>query len=268
VLARGCSLDDFVRNKTDQTQISKNRQHLKLLTNTRVADLLNSGVIGYKEIGSVKRLHDAMGVRFVDTTKPYLPPGTVLRVPFIRKQYVHIKIPDPMQLEHDPELEYAQEGNIISVESHPYYRYLLKKNRLCKKRHVWIYSSFPDSGKSTAVNFLKAKCRAFEARRTKQYWLHPVDTTAQIILFDEYAKNPDSCLPAPELNAICDNQYVFNIKYGQPVRMQTDLPVVVVFSNYHPGEVYTKYNPETKQHEPDTMVLQLLYARFEIFQIR
>ena len=259
-VCEGCRPSDFVHNQ-DVTHREKNRQQLKLLTNTQLSELLRTGAVSYRDIGSVKRVQEEMGIYFTSDAKSYVEPGKALELTFVADQRVRIEIPPRLANAPDDDrpLSVAEHDGVIRAKEHPFFQHLLRRSRSYKKRHWWIFSRGPNAGKTTALKFIKRKCYAFEGKRTNGFW-HEFDPNSQFILFDEYGNSTESILPISELNQICDGSYSFNKKYRNAQKLNTDLPIVIIFSNYHPEDVYT--NKEAGRNP-----LSLLYARFNVVEL-
>ena len=151
-------------------------------------------------------------------------------------------------------------GDVFRASEHPFFQHLLERSRAYKKRHWWIFSRGPDAGKMTALKFIKRKCYAFEGKGTNGFW-HEFDPNSQFVLFDEYGNSAESVLPISELNLICDGNYSFNKKYCNAQRLNTDQPIVIIFSNFHPQDVYGT----TDSNQAGTV--PLLYARFNVVEL-
>lgn len=116
-----------------------------------------------------------------------------------------------------------------------------------KRRHFWIWSRQPDTGKTT---FLKSVACQFPS-----YWYsykegfqsaHP---GTQFVLLDEYS-SPH--LQATQLNQMCDGTWQYPVKCGTAIQLES--PIVLVASNKPPEEVYPN-------------VFQLINARFFVFEL-
>ena len=261
-VAEGCSRSDFAIN-IDSAQKEKNRQHLKLLVNTPVSELLQTGAVSYRDIGAVKRAQEELGIYFTNHSKSYIEVGKYLELSFVGGQTVRIEVPPRLSYVEDRPLAEASgggqdTGGVIVARDHPFFQHLLERSKAYKKRHWWIYSRQPDAGKTTALKFIKQKCYAFEGKRSNGFW-HEFDPNSQFILFDEYGNSGESVLPIGELNLICDGNYSFNKKYRNAQKLNSDLPIVIIFSNLHPKDVYTESS--------GAAALPLLYARFSIVQL-
>ena len=94
-IGEGCARTDFAIN-IDGAQKEKNRQHLKLLTNTPVSELLQAGAVSYRDIGAVKRAQEEMGIYFTSDSKCYIEAGKSLELSFVGNQKVQIEVPPRM----------------------------------------------------------------------------------------------------------------------------------------------------------------------------
>lgn len=119
-----------------------------------------------------------------------------------------------------------------------------------KLRHLWLWSSVPNVGKTTFLRQLQA------AYHTTSYdvlstWQDTLDIGAQFILIDEFTPREMS---AQRLNSLCDGTLLIPRK-GLPARaLQNDYPLVVVCSNRPINRVY-----------PNSF--QLVQARFLEFDL-
>lgn len=100
-----------------------------------------------------------------------------------------------------------------------------------KQRHYWIWSSKPNTGKTS---FLRSVALAYPS-----YWYsykesfqacHP---GTQFILLDEYSVPH---LQATQLNQMCDGTWMYPVKGANPVQLVD--PIMLVAANKPPKEVY------------------------------
>lgn len=116
-----------------------------------------------------------------------------------------------------------------------------------KRRHFWIWSSRPDTGKTT---FLKSVASSYPS-----HWyaykevFQSVHPGTQFVLLDEYSI---AHLSATQLNQMCDGTWVYPFKGGSPVQLVE--PLVLICSNKPPEEVYPNCFP-------------LINARFEAIEL-
>lgn len=116
-----------------------------------------------------------------------------------------------------------------------------------KQRHLWIWSSGPNKGKTTFLMQLKDKFPCYMYSFSEIYQSPTKDT--QFVLMDEYTK---AHLPLTQLNQMADGTWAYPVKGAPSVTLNS--PTLVICSNRHPKDVYTNY-------------FDLLLARFRVFEL-
>jgi hypothetical protein len=116
-----------------------------------------------------------------------------------------------------------------------------------KKRHFWLWSSGPDTGKTTFLRFLAASYPSHWYCYKESFQSISVHT--QFLLMDEYSI---AHLTVMQLNQICDGTYQYPVKGVSSVMLEQ--PIVVVASNKPPAAVYPNCH-------------ELVLARFSVFEL-
>lgn len=103
-----------------------------------------------------------------------------------------------------------------------------------KKRHYWLYSSEPNTGKTTFLEKLNdmAPCYFFCVEEKYQ----TVKELVQFVLFDEYSR---PILKGTELNSICDGNFNYIVKGSKPIKLKK--PTIIVCGNKSLAQVYPQF---------------------------
>lgn len=116
-----------------------------------------------------------------------------------------------------------------------------------KLRHLWIWSSEANKGKTTFIRSLSQIHPCYWYSYSEAYQNpHPA---TQFVLLDEYSK---AWLPAQQLNMMCDSSWTYCLK-GQPAVSLKDTTIIIC-SNKPPEDVYPN-------------CFKLLLARFRVFEL-
>lgn len=108
-----------------------------------------------------------------------------------------------------------------------------------KQRHFWIWSSKPNTGKTTFLESISAQYSSYWYCYKEAFQdVHP---KTQFILLDEYT-SPH--LPVTQLNLMCDGHWQYPFKGGSAVLLEK--PILLVCSNKPPEEVYPNAYPLIK----------------------
>ena len=112
--------------------------------------------------------------------------------------------------------------------------------------------------------------QAMHYQRYQSGFFDKVDRQAQIIFVDEYGNGSPAevvtrRLAMSDINLMCDGEYGFNQKGRNPVELLDKHPLIVIFSNTPPEEVYTV--KRGGEHVPCVEDVSLLHARFNVVRI-
>ena len=118
-----------------------------------------------------------------------------------------------------------------------------------KRRHVWIWSAGPDTGKTTYANHLVKTYKADFYSCSEIY--QNFNSHIEILIIDEY-NSPK--LTFWQLNSMCDGNYKYPVKGSSPVKL--DKPTILILSNKQPNEIYKNQG-----------ALDLILARFSVYQV-
>lgn len=120
-----------------------------------------------------------------------------------------------------------------------------------KRRNYWIWSTAPNTGKTTFLLSLAARhyCHFFNVEEKYQ---DTMTQKIQFILFDEYS---GPALKWTQINQICDGTYQYCRK-GQPAVTLTERPIVIICGNKPPSQVYSSEES-----------LPLIEARFQVIEL-
>lgn len=116
-----------------------------------------------------------------------------------------------------------------------------------KLRHVWVWSSKPDKGKTSFLKSLAASFPCYWFAYSESFQFPSLST--QFVLMDEYSK---AHLTVMQLNQMCDGTYQYPVKGERPVQLHE--PVIILASNKPPTEVYPN-------------CFELVLARFRVYEL-
>lgn len=105
-----------------------------------------------------------------------------------------------------------------------------------KKCHYWIYSTKSNYGKTTYAQELIKNYKAQTWNSEEKYQPHIVRTTEMIIM-DEFSQR--NCLTISVLNMLMDGTIYITAK-GVNAWKLDQKPLVIIFSNFSPIEIYSK----------------------------
>jgi hypothetical protein len=104
-----------------------------------------------------------------------------------------------------------------------------------KQSHYWIYSKKSNYGKTTFALELMKKYLA-ELWNSEEKYQPQIKKETQMIIFDEYSKK--TCLTIGQMNQIMDGTVYITGK-GMNAWKLNGKPIVLIFSNFPPSEVYS-----------------------------
>lgn len=117
-----------------------------------------------------------------------------------------------------------------------------------KQRHYWVYSSCPNVGKTTMfLEPLKEKFRCSWFNKLEKF--QTISQDSQFILIDEYSV---AHLQVTQLNEMCDGNYQYPVKGGDPVQVKA---TIIVCGNVAPSLLYNR-------------TWQYLEARFNVIEVQ
>lgn len=116
-----------------------------------------------------------------------------------------------------------------------------------KQKHLWLWSSSPNKGKTTFLKSLAKIHPCYWYSYSEQFQTPP--PTTQFVFLDEYSK---PWFTAQQLNLMCDGTWAYPVKGCQKVVLKD--PLLIVCSNKAPDEVYPNCFP-------------LVLARFRVFEL-
>lgn len=115
------------------------------------------------------------------------------------------------------------------------WNYTIRWDSDLKQSHFWIYSRASNFGKTTFVQELLRKYRA-ELWNPEEKYQPQIKKETEMILFDEYSKK--TCLTIGLLNQIMDGTVYITGK-GMHAWKLNNKPLVIIFSNFSPSDVYS-----------------------------
>ena len=276
--------EDELCSSYDPAKQRRNRNELAVLKNSTARELVETGVVAPSKFALVVKTQTDLGILLQDDgARRRKPAGFAFKLTFVvngtvltHEIVVPRALPNPSDMLTDEivgnctqQRECAAGGEVIDIVLLPTVR--ARIDNADKRCHYWFWSRTPSTGKSTNMNGVADIAFAMITRYHSGFFDH-VDPQAQIVFIDEYGNGAagemsSRRLPLSDLNLMCDGGYRFNQKNKNPVELADRRPLIVIFSNKPPEEVYTLWGTGTQRFVPNEDDLSLLRVRFNIVRI-
>lgn len=162
-----------------------------------------------------------------------------------------------------PDLNKEEVRTTILDNTHPWnevetkIRQWLNKNlfekRLPKQRQLWLYSSGPNVGKTSLVNWLENYLRIYRPVPGEDWDDNYKDGSYDCIVLDEYIGGK----PFTYLNSLLEGNPMRMRVRGEAARTKTDNLPVIVLSNKNPLQCY----PNISREHMETMLARLFIVK-------
>ena len=257
----------------------QNKSALAVLRASSAMEMVERGLIAPTQFARIAKAQSDLGI-LIDNdggARTRLRPGHVIRMTFIvngAKRCCKISIPDnsddvdTTSKDVDRATTLLSNGNLCTdVAGLPAVDAMISNST--KRCHYWFWSRVPNTGKTTNMRGI-SKFAFTMTTRYQNGFFDKVDRQAQINFLDEYGNGSPAevvtrRLAMSDINLMCDGEYGFNQKGRNPVELLDKHPLIVIFSNKPPEEVYTV--KRGGEHVPCVEDLSLLHARFNVVRI-
>ena len=270
--------DDELCVSHSQKRRKQNKTDLAILTTSSARELVTTGVIPPSKYSQTLKTQIDLGLLIKnDGIRRRADPGESFLLTFIVggiQQHHEIVIPFNRSQSDDIHLDKhnlarcthknTSGKRCVRIVDLPTVRHRIECSK--KKAHYWFWSFEPSTGKTTNMDGVSDVAFTMITRYENGFF-DTVDPQAQIVFIDEYCNGGTSRrIPISELNLMCDGGYRFNVKNKKPVRLIDRNPLIVIFSNKPPEEIYTKWNG--KRHVVNELENALLHVRFNVVEIK